>query len=80
MASFGSFSLLIALVLAAYNLLAGILSLFLMDSNRPARISPGRLGATARRAGIASFVAISAAAFALVWSVFSNDFSLLYIA
>jgi len=80
MASFGSFSLIIALVLAAYNLLAGAFSLFLMAQNRPARISAERLADTARRAGIASFIAISAAAFALVWSVFTNDFSLLYIA
>jgi cytochrome c-type biogenesis protein CcmF len=80
MASFGSFSLLIALALAAYNLLAGIFSLFLMRTKRPAAVAPQRVAATARRAGIACFVAISAAAFALVWSVFANDFSLLYIA
>jgi cytochrome c-type biogenesis protein CcmF len=80
MASFGSFALLIALALAAYNLLAGSLSLFLMASNRPARISPERMADTARRAGIAGFIAVSAAAFALVWSVFANDFSIFYIA
>jgi cytochrome c-type biogenesis protein CcmF len=80
MASFGSFSLLIALALAAYNLLAGALSLYLMASKRPSRISPERLADTARRAGIAGFIAVSAAAFALVWSVFANDFSIFYIA
>lgn len=79
MATFGSFALLIALALAAYNLLAGTLSLRLLASGTPARISPERLADTARRAGIAGFVAISAAAFALIWSVFTNDFSITYI-
>ena len=80
MASFGSFSLIIALVLAVYSLLAGGFSLWLMASGRVARIAPERLAATARRAGIACFLAVSAASAALVWSAFANDFSLLYIA
>ena len=79
MATFGSFALLIALALAAYNLLAGTFALRLLATGQPARISPERLADTARRAGIAGFVAISAAAFALVWSVFANDFSITYI-
>jgi cytochrome c-type biogenesis protein CcmF len=79
MAAFGSFALLIALALAAYNLLAGALALRLLATGQPARISPERLADTARRAGIAGFVAISMAAFALVWSVFTNDFSITYI-
>ncbi len=79
MAAFGSFALLIALALAAYNLLAGALALRLLATGQPARISPERLADTARRAGIAGFVAITAAAFALVWSVFTNDFSITYI-
>lgn len=79
MAAFGSFALLIALALAAYNLLAGTLALRLIATGQPARISPERLADTARRAGIAGFVAITAAAFALVWSVFTNDFSITYI-
>ena len=79
MATFGSFALLIALALAAYNLLAGAFALRLLATGQPARISPERLADTARRAGIAGFVAISAAAFALVWSVFANDFSITYI-
>jgi cytochrome c-type biogenesis protein CcmF len=93
MAAFGSFALLIALALAAYNLLAGALALRLIATGQPAttptsknrslgtpaRISPERLADTARRAGIASFVAVTAAAFALVWSVFSDDFSITYI-
>jgi cytochrome c-type biogenesis protein CcmF len=79
MAAFGCFALLIALALAAYNLLAGGLALRLIAVGQPARISPERLADTARRAGIAGFLAISAAAFALVWSAFTNDFSITYI-
>jgi cytochrome c-type biogenesis protein CcmF len=79
MASFGSFALLIALALAAYNLFAGTVALRLIATGQPARISPERLADTARRAGIAVFFAVSAAAFALVWSVFTNDFSITYI-
>jgi cytochrome c-type biogenesis protein CcmF len=79
MAAFGSFCLLIALALAAYNLLAGALALRLIATGRPTRISPERLADTARRAGIAGFVAVIGAAFALIWSVFTNDFSITYI-
>src|SRR5271157_3596217 len=79
MALFGSFALLIALALAAYNLLAGALALRLLATGQQALISPERLADTARRAGIAGFAAITAAAFALVWSVFANDFSITYI-
>jgi cytochrome c-type biogenesis protein CcmF len=80
MATFGSLSLLIALALAAYNLFAGIVALRLLATGQPAPIAPERLADTARRAGIAVFVAVTAAAFALVWSVFTNDFSITYIA
>src|SRR6202034_2514488 len=38
-----------------------------------------RIRETARRAGIASFIAVTAAAFALVWSFFTNDFSVDYV-
>ncbi|HUA92197.1 MAG TPA: cytochrome c-type biogenesis CcmF C-terminal domain-containing protein [Terracidiphilus sp.] len=79
MAAFGSFALLIALALAAYNLLAGTVALRLISTGQPAPISPERLADTARRAGIAVFFAVTAAAFALVWSVFTNDFSITYI-
>jgi cytochrome c-type biogenesis protein CcmF len=79
MGAFGSFALIIALILAGYNLLAGILALRLIATGQQVRISPERLADTARRAGIASFVAVTAAAFALVWSVFTNDFSITYI-
>jgi cytochrome c-type biogenesis protein CcmF len=79
MAAFGSFALVIALALAAYNLLAGAVALRLIATGQPAPISPERLADTARRAGIAVFVAVTAAAFALVWSAFTNDFSITYI-
>jgi cytochrome c-type biogenesis protein CcmF len=93
MAAFGSLSLLIALALAAYNLLAGALALRMLatagrpgpnwlrglSGGRSGNFSPERLADTARRAGVAGFVAITAAAFALIWSVFANDFSITYI-
>ena len=79
MAAFGSLCLLIALALASYNLLAGALALRLLATGQPARVSPERMADTARRAGIAGFIAVTGAAFALVWSVFNNDFSITYI-
>src|SRR6202046_788347 len=79
MAAFGSFVLLLALALAAYNLLVGAMSLRLIATGRSTAISPERLADTARRAGIAGFVAVTAAAFTLIWSVFANDFSIAYI-
>ena len=79
MAAFGSFTLLIALALAAYNLVAGTMALRLLATGRPSRVSPERLADTARRAGIASFIAVSGAVFALVWAAFTNDFSITYI-
>jgi cytochrome c-type biogenesis protein CcmF len=80
MATLGSFALLIALALAVYNFFAGTVALRLIATGQPARIAPERLADTARRAGIAAFVAVSVAAFALVYSVFTNDFSITYIA
>jgi cytochrome c-type biogenesis protein CcmF len=80
MAAFGSFALLIALALAAYNLFAGAVALRLIATGQQASISPERLADTARRSGIAVFAAVTMAAFALVWSVFTNDFSITYIA
>jgi len=79
MAAFGSFALIVALALAAYNLFAGSVALRLLATGQPARISPERLADTARRAGIGGFYAVTAAAFALVWAVFTNDFSITYI-
>ncbi len=79
MPAFGSFSLLIALVLSGYNLLAGAVALRQLAVGRRGWISPEKLAETARRAGIASFFATGCAAFALVWAAFTNDFSVAYI-
>ena len=79
MAVFGSFALLIALALTTYNIVAGSLSLRLMATKQPTAIAPGRLLETARRAGIAGFAAVTAAAVALLWAIFANDFSIAYI-
>ncbi len=76
---FGSFSLLLALALSAYTLLAGGIAQRQLAVRARTRVSPERLAETARRAGIASFFATTAAAFALVWAAFTNDFSVSYI-
>ncbi|HSY02526.1 MAG TPA: heme lyase CcmF/NrfE family subunit [Acidobacteriaceae bacterium] len=89
MPTFGSWSLKIALVLSAYNLLAGAVALRMLATGKRGflyrilvdglHMSPERLAESARRAGIASFIATSCAAFALVWAAFTNDFSVAYI-
>jgi len=79
MPTFGSFSLLLALVLAVYSLAMGGASLWQMATGRSGRIAPERLSETARRAGIMTFAAVSCAAFALVWAAFTNDYSVAYI-
>jgi cytochrome c-type biogenesis protein CcmF len=79
MPAFGSFSLLFALFLSTYNLCAGAIALRQLATGSQGRISPERLAETARRAGIGGFIAVSAAAFALVWAAFTNDFSVSYI-
>jgi cytochrome c-type biogenesis protein CcmF len=70
MALIGSFALLLALALAAYSFVAGALGLARKDD---------RLGETARRAGIASWAAVTVAGVALVMAAFGNDFSIAYI-
>jgi cytochrome c-type biogenesis protein CcmF len=77
MPDFGSFSLLLALTLSAYTLCAGALALSRSRATPDAGAS--RLGETARRAGISSFVAMTCVAFALVWASFTNDYSVAYI-
>ncbi|HEY0162856.1 MAG TPA: cytochrome c-type biogenesis CcmF C-terminal domain-containing protein, partial [Edaphobacter sp.] len=82
MPEFGSFALLLALVLSVYTLVMGAVALWRsrMETGITAGGSgAGRLGETARRAGIATFVALSGAAFALVWAAFTNDYSVTYI-
>ncbi len=62
--------LLLGLAFSAYALLAGIVAIVRRNEI---------LGETARRAGIAVFVTVTAAAAALVVSAFRNDFSVAYI-
>ena len=80
MPEFGSFALLLALALSAYTLVMGGVALW---RTRGAAAGVDRqadkLGETARRAGIASFIACTCAAFALVWASFTNDYSVSYI-
>ena len=84
MPQFGSFCLLLGLVLTVYNFVVGGLALW-GASPRGLRataipeVTWNRLGETARRAGLASFVVLCCAAFALVWAAFTNDFSVEYI-
>jgi cytochrome c-type biogenesis protein CcmF len=84
MPEFGSFSLLVGLMLAVYTLVVGAYSLWWSGrvagtiDVRAITLS-ARLQETARRAGIASFIAVSCAAFALVWAAFTNDYSISYI-
>ena len=73
MSQIGSFALLLALALAGYSFLAGLAALL--------QKGPGseRLGETARRAGISTFIVIFLAALILVICAFQNDFSIAYI-
>ncbi|MBO0910744.1 MAG: cytochrome c biogenesis protein CcsA, partial [Acidobacteria bacterium] len=73
MATIGSFLLLLALALAAYSFLAGLVAVV---RKRP---DSERLGESARRAGMASFGAIFLASALLVTAAFRNDFSISYI-
>ena len=82
MPEFGSFCLLLALMLAVYTLIAGALSLWASAKQKkgtPELARSAKLQETSRRAGIASFVAVTGAALALVWAAFTNDYSLSYI-
>jgi len=73
MSQIGSFALLLALCLAGYSFLAGLLALVQRDAGSL------RLGETARRAGIATFGAVLFAAIVLVTAAFHDDFSIAYI-
>jgi cytochrome c-type biogenesis protein CcmF len=73
MAQIGSFALLLALGLSAYSFGAGLLALFGRDA------ASARLGETARRAGIATFIIVALASFVLVSAAFNDDFSIAYI-
>jgi cytochrome c-type biogenesis protein CcmF len=73
MPQFGSFALLLALAFSVYAFLAGIVGLVW---KRP---SAERISETARRAGMAVFFALTAAAIALVTAAFTDDFSVAYV-
>jgi cytochrome c-type biogenesis protein CcmF len=75
----GSSALLLALMLAICNLVMGAVALRQISTGRRGRISPERLADVARRAGIIGFAAVSAAVFALLWAIFTNDFSFTYV-
>jgi len=79
MPSFGSFALLLGLALCVYTLFSGGLALWAMANGRPLAIDPARLRETSRRAGLMSFVAVSCAAFALIYAAFTNDYSVDYV-
>jgi cytochrome c-type biogenesis protein CcmF len=79
MPSFGDLSLYIALLLSAYCLIIGTLALWSIAHKRPLAVSAEKLRETARRAGLMSFVAVSCAAFALIYAAFTNDYSVDYI-
>jgi len=79
MPSFGSFSLLLALVLSAYTLFSGALALWAIAHGRRLAISAEHLRETSRRAGMASFICMCCAAFALIYAAFTNDYSVDYI-
>ena len=79
MPAFGSFSLLLALMLCVYTLFSGAVALRAQATGRQLAVSPERLRETSRRAGLASFIAVSCAAFALIWAAFTNDFSVDYV-
>src|SRR5580698_10532979 len=72
MPSFGSFAILLALALCVYTLFSGAVSLRALATGRQLAVSPEALRETSRRAGIASFIVVSCAAF-------TNDFSVDYI-
>ena len=76
---FGTFSLYLGLALCVYALFSGTVALWSLATGRQLAVEATRLRETSRRAGLASFVAVSCAAFALVWAAFTNDFSVDYV-
>jgi len=75
----GSFALLLSLALAAYNLVIGAIAQRQISTGSRGRVSPKRLAETARLAGMGGFAWVSLAVVALLWSIFTNDFSLAYV-
>src|SRR5690242_7700780 len=73
MSTLGSYVLLLALALSAYSFLFGSVALIRKDAGA------AQINESARRAGIASFLAILIAAVILVTAAFQNNFSIAYI-
>src|SRR6185312_15533202 len=71
MQTFGAFALLLALVLASYGVVAGLVAVF---------TGRGRMAASAERASLMVFPAVAAATVCLLGLIFHNDFSVAYIA
>jgi cytochrome c-type biogenesis protein CcmF len=69
----GSFCLIFALALSVYCFVAGIIGVVRKDT------FGARMAETARRAGMVTFLAVTASAFALVWSALANDYTVAYI-
>src|SRR3954451_9389565 len=77
---FGSFTLVVALALALYSMVAGTAGVVLLRRGDPNRAWAAlKLRETSRRAGIAIFAAVTAAAIALLHAALTNDFSVAYI-
>ena len=70
MPQLGSFTLLLGLALSGYCFIAGAIAIYRKDE---------RLGESARRAGIATWLAVTVSAITLVISAFANDFSVAYV-
>ena len=82
MPEFGSFCLLLALILTAYTFVFGGVALWrtrVAGGPEAELARNGRLGETARRAGIAAAIAVGGAAFSLVWAAYTNDYSVTYV-
>lgn len=75
----GSVALLLALGLAAFNLVVGSVAQRQLSTKSRGRFAPQRLAGTARIAGLWCFAAVSAAVAALLWVIFTNDFSVAYV-
>jgi cytochrome c-type biogenesis protein CcmF len=75
----GSIALLLALALAAFNLVVGTIAQRQLFTGSRGRFSPQRLAEIARIAGLWCFAAVSVALLALLWAIFTNNFSLAYV-
>jgi len=80
MAVLGSLFLVVALALAGFGLVAGVLAAWFAGSAKGINIDCGKLGKAARWAGVGGFAATTLAAASLVALVLGNNFSVAYVA